>query len=166
MLSRLDLYKSYQTRIKMKKLMFSFALMSVVLFASANNPIVKETVKPIDLNHDAFIEKVFDFESSEEWSYKGDKPAIIDFWAAWCGPCRQVSPVLEELAAEYGEDIYVFKVNVDEEVAIARAFGIESLPTILFVPMDEMPQAVLGAAPKSKLKGAVNSILLNKEEET
>lgn len=148
----------------MRRLITSFALMSVVLIAVANNPKEKETAKAINLSHKEFIEKVFDFENSEEWNYKGDKPAIIDFWAAWCGPCRQVSPVLEELAAEYGDDIYVYKVNVDEESAVAEAFGIRSIPTILYVPIGEQPQAIMGAAPKAKLRDAVETILLNKEE--
>lgn len=148
----------------MKKLFASLALMSVVFLAVANNPKVKETSKPIDLDHKSFIEKVFDFENNDEWKYIGDKPAIIDFWASWCGPCRQISPVLADLAAEYGGEIYVYKVNVDEQKEIARAFGIQSLPTILFVPMDEQPQAVLGAAPKAKLREAVDTVLLKKEK--
>ena len=148
----------------MKKLMVSFALLSVMFVAVANNLKNNESVKPIDLDHKSFIEKVFDFENSQEWNYIGDKPAIIDFWAAWCGPCRQVSPILEDLAAEYGDDIYVYKVNVDEQTEIAKAFGIRSLPTILYVPMNETPQAVMGAAPKSKLKDAVEQILLKKEK--
>lgn len=148
----------------MKKLMVSFALLSVMFVAVANNPKNNVAVKPIDLDHKSFIEKVFDFENSQEWNYIGDKPAIIDFWAAWCGPCRQVSPILEDLAAEYGDDIYVYKVNVDEQTEIAKAFGIRSLPTILYVPMNETPQAVMGAAPKSKLKDAVEQILLKKEK--
>ncbi len=148
----------------MKRLFTSFALMSIVFLAVANNPKVKETSKPIDLDHKSFIEKVFDFENNDEWKYIGDKPAIIDFWASWCGPCRQISPVLADLAAEYGGEIYVYKVNVDEQKEIARAFGIQSLPTILFVPMDEQPQAVLGAAPKAKLRETVDTVLLKKEK--
>ena len=148
----------------MKKLFASLALMSVVFLAVANNPKVKETSKPIDLDHKSFIENVFDFENNDQWKYIGDKPAIIDFWASWCGPCRQISPVLADLAAEYGGEIYVYKVNVDEQKEIARAFGIQSLPTILFVPMDDQPQAVLGAAPKAKLREAVDTVLLKKEK--
>lgn len=148
----------------MKKLFASLALMSVVFLAVANNPKVKETSKPIDLDHKSFIENVFDFENNDQWKYIGDKPAIIDFWASWCGPCRQISPVLADLAAEYGGEIYVYKVNVDEQKEIARAFGIQSLPTILFVPMDEQPQAVLGAAPKAKLRETVDTVLLKKEK--
>lgn len=148
----------------MRKLMISFALLSMVFVAVASESNEKETGKAINLDRKTFIEKVFDFENNEEWNYIGDKPAIIDFWAAWCPPCRQIAPVLEDLAAEYDGEIYVYKVNVDEETKISEAFGIRSLPTILYVPMDGMPQAVMGAAPKAKLKDAVETILLNKEE--
>ena len=144
--------------------MISFALLSMVFVAVASESNEKETGKAINLDRKTFIEKVFDFENNEEWNYIGDKPAIIDFWAAWCPPCRQIAPVLEDLAAEYDGEIYVYKVNVDEETNISEAFGIRSLPTILYVPMDGMPQAVMGAAPKAKLKDAVETILLNKEE--
>lgn len=149
----------------MRRLTVIIAVFGLVLSAWAAEPQVKKTVKPIALNKASFTEKVFDFNNESEWKYKGDKPAIIDFWAAWCGPCRQIAPVLEELAAEYGEEIYVYKVNVDEETELARAFGIQSIPTILYVPMTGTPQGVLGAAPKSQLKKAVDTLLLNKEEE-
>lgn len=148
----------------MKKLIVIFSVLGIVFSAAATEPQVKKTVKPIALNKASFTEKVFDYVNESEWKYKGDKPAIIDFWAAWCGPCRQVAPVLEELAAEYGEEIYVYKVNVDEETELARAFGVQSIPTILYVPMTGTPQGVLGAVPKSQLKKSVDTLLLNKEE--
>ena len=115
----------------MRKLTVIVAVFTLVLSAWAAEPQVKKTVKPIALNTTSFTEKVFDYNNEKEWKYKGDKPAIIDFWAAWCGPCRQIAPVLEELAAEYGEEIYVYKENVDEETELARAFGIQRIPTIL-----------------------------------
>ncbi len=148
----------------MRRLTVIVSVFGLVLSAWAVEPQVKKTVKPIALNAASFTEKVFDYNNEKEWKYKGDKPAIIDFWAAWCGPCRQIAPVLEELAVEYGDEIYVYKVNVDEETELARAFGIRSLPTILYVPMTGTPQAVLGAAPKSQLKKAVDTFLLNREE--
>ncbi|MDO5665070.1 MAG: thioredoxin [Bacteroidia bacterium] len=147
----------------MKKLIVLFTVLGLVFSAMATEPKVKKTVKPITLNTSGFIEKVFDYNNESEWKYKGDKPAIIDFWAAWCGPCKQIAPVLDELAAEYGNEIYIYKVNVDEEVEVARAFGIQSIPTLLYIPMNETPQAIMGAAPKSKLKEAVDTILLKKE---
>ncbi len=149
----------------MRKLIAIIAVFGIVFSAMATEPQVKKTVKPIVLNKTSFAEKVFDYNNESEWKYKGDKPAIIDFWAAWCGPCKQVAPVLDELAAEYDEEIYVYKVNVDEEAELARAFGIQSIPTILYVPMSGTPQGILGAAPKSQLKKAVDTILLNKDDE-
>lgn len=148
----------------MKKIMVLFAVLATGLTAFANEPDAKEQGKPMDIDNKAFIERIFDYNNSDEWNYKGDKPAIIDFWAAWCGPCRQIAPVLEEIAAEYGDDIYVYKVNVDEQTELARAFGIRSIPTLLFVPMEGIPQAVMGSAPKSKIKNSVETILFAKEE--
>ena len=149
----------------MKKLITIIAVFGIVFSASATEPQLKKTVKPIALDKAAFAEKVFDYNNESEWNYKGDKPARIDFWAAWCGPCRQIAPSLAELAAEYGEEIYIYKVNVDEETELARAFGIQSIPMLLYIPMDETPQAIMGAAPKSKLKQAIDTILLSKKEE-
>lgn len=149
----------------MKKLITIIAVFGIVFSASATEPQLKKTVKPIALDKAAFAEKVFDYNNESEWNYKGDKPAIIDFWAAWCGPCRQITPSLDELAAEYGEEIYIYKVNVDEETELARAFGIQSIPMLLYIPMNETPQAIMGAAPKSKLKQAIDTILLSKKEE-
>ena len=149
----------------MKKLITIIAVFGIVFSASATEPQLKKTVKPIALDKAAFAKKVFDYNNESEWNYKGDKPAIIDFWAAWCGPCRQIAPSLDELAAEYGEEIYIYKVNVDEQTELARAFGIRSIPTLLFVPMEGIPQAVMGSAPKSKIKNSVETILFAKEEE-
>ncbi|HHT29833.1 MULTISPECIES: thioredoxin [Petrimonas] len=148
----------------MKKITLTFAILGIIFTAWASEPNNAKNSKTIVLNTKSFSEKVFDFNNETEWKYKGDKPAIIDFWAAWCGPCRRVAPLLEEIAAEYGGEIYVYKVNVDEEVELARAFGIRSIPTILFVPMEGTPQASLGAVPKNQLKKSVETLLLNKEE--
>jgi thioredoxin 1 len=148
----------------MKKITLTFAILGIIFTAWASEPNNAKNSKTIVLNTKSFSEKVFDFNNETEWKYKGDKPAIIDFWAAWCGPCRRVAPLLEEIAAEYGGEIYVYKVNVDEEVELARAFGIRSIPTILFVPMEGTPQASLGAVPKNQLKKSIETLLLNKEE--
>ena len=129
-------------------------------------PLKKETkVYTISLDQAQFLEKVADFKTNpEEWKYLGDKPAIIDFWAEWCVYCRRLSPVLEELAKEYDGEIYIYKVNTDVEREIAAAFGIRSLPTLLFVPIGQDPQIVKGAIPKEDLKNVIEEFLLNKAD--
>ncbi len=127
----------------------------------------KGMVYTISLTKEEFLKNVMDFESNPgEWKYLGDKPAIIDFWAEWCTYCRKLAPVLEELAEEYKEDIYIYLVNTEEEKDIARAFGVRALPTLLFVPSAGKPQAAEGALPKDELKRIIEEFLLvdNKEQ--
>lgn len=119
-------------------------------------------MKTIHLTKQDFLDKVFNYETSTEWKYLGDKPALIDFYASWCGPCKALSPVLEELAAVYGDEIYIYKINTEEEQELAAAFNIRSIPTLLFIPMTGQPQMSMGAMPKNSLKEAIDKVLLNK----
>lgn len=117
----------------------------------------------IHLTKAEFLKKVYNFEANpNEWKYEGDKPAIIDFYATWCGPCKAISPVLEELAKEYDGKIYIYKIDVDQEKDLASAFGIRSIPTLIFAPMGKDPQVIQGALPKDQLKKAINDVLLSK----
>jgi thioredoxin 1 len=111
------------------------------------------------LTKDTFIEKVFDYESQKEWDYKGDLPCIIDFYADWCGPCKMVAPVLEEISQNYEGKVHVYKINTEEEQELASAFGIQSIPSLLFVPMDGKPQMAVGALPKESLENAMKEVL-------
>lgn len=120
-------------------------------------------MKTIELTKADFLTKVSNFETNPtEWKYLGDKPAIIDFYASWCGPCKTIAPILEELAAEYGDSIIIYKVNTEQEQELAAAFGIRSIPSLLFVPMNGQPQMVQGAMPKAGFKEAIDKVLLNK----
>lgn len=122
-----------------------------------------ETGKTIHLTRAEFLEKVVNFEKNpEEWVYLGDKPAIVDFYADWCGPCKMIAPVLEELAAEYDGQIYIYKIDTEAEQQLSAEFGIRSIPTLLFVPMDGQPQMSQGALPKNELKKAIDDVLLKK----
>ena len=112
------------------------------------------------LTLDTFKEKIFNWEESKEWKFAGDKPCIIDFYADWCGPCKMVAPVLEELAKDYEGKIDIFKVNTEEQQQLAGMFEIRSIPTILFVPKEGQPQAAMGALPKQSFEQAINDILL------
>ena len=111
------------------------------------------------LTKEDFLEKVFNFEENEEWNYEGDTPAIIDFWADWCAPCKAVAPVLEELSEEYGDSLKVYKVNTEQEQELAAAFGIRSIPSLLFIPKDGQPQMATGALPKETFVKAINDVL-------
>lgn len=123
----------------------------------------EKSMTTIHLTKADFLKKVADFETNpQEWKYLGDKPCLIDFYASWCGPCKALSPILEELAAEYGDQIHIYKIDTEKEQELAAAFGIRSIPTLLFVPMEGAPQMAQGALPKSTLKEAIDSILLGK----
>jgi len=112
------------------------------------------------LTKETFREKVFDFEKNKDWKFEGELPAIIDFYADWCGPCRVVAPVLEELSKEYAGKLNIYKVDTDKEQELAAMFGIRSIPSILFVPKEGQPQMAMGALPKDALKDAISSVLL------
>ena len=111
------------------------------------------------LTKQSFIEKVFNYEDNKEWKYEGTKPAIIDFYADWCGPCKMVAPILEELSEEYADKVSVYKVDTDAEQELASVFGIQSIPSMLFVPMDDKPQMAVGALPKDNIKQAMKDVL-------
>jgi len=116
---------------------------------------------PENLTKQAFFEKIFDYEKNKEWKFEGDLPALIDFWAPWCGPCRVLGPVIEELSKEYAGKVNFYKVNTEEEQELAGAFGIMSIPSLLFVPKDGKPKMAVGALPKEVLKRAIDEELLS-----
>ena len=117
----------------------------------------------IHLTKAEFLAKVANYEKEpNEWKYLGDKPCIIDFYATWCGPCKMIAPILEELAKEYNGQIYIYKVDTGAEQDLAGAFGIRSIPSLLFCPMNGKPQMAQGALPKDAMVKAINEVLLKK----
>jgi len=112
------------------------------------------------LTVETFKTKVFDYEKNKEWKFEGDRPAIIDFYADWCGPCKMVAPVLEELSNEYDGKVDIYKVDTEVEQELASVFGIRSIPSILFIPKSGQPQMSAGAMPKEGFVQAINEILL------
>ena len=115
---------------------------------------------PIALTHQGFIDHIFDYENSTEWKYKGDLPAIIDFYADWCGPCKAIAPILEELAIEYDGRVIIYKVDTEKEQKLSGAFGIQSIPTLLFIPMNGQPMLQQGAIPKKAFREVIDARLL------
>lgn len=111
------------------------------------------------LNMETFKEKIFDFEKNTDWKFQGDKPALIDFYADWCGPCKMVAPILEELAEEYKGKIDIYKIDTEVEQELAGIFGIRSIPSLLFIPLNDQPQMAAGALPKETFKEVFRDVL-------
>ncbi len=118
----------------------------------------------VKLTTQDFKDKVFDYTTEQEWKYKGDKPAIIDFYADWCGPCKMVAPVLEELSDEYDGDLVIYKVDTEAEMELSAVFGIQSIPTFLFIPVNGQPMMQPGAFPKKVFKQVIDERLIITEE--
>jgi len=139
--------------------------------AAVNDPSSASAVsgKPVNLTKQDFLEKVMNYEKNQtEWVYEGDRPALIDFYADWCGPCRMAAPVLEELAKEYEGKIHVYKVDTQKERELASVFGIQSIPAFLFVPQEGRPTMSNGIAQtpeatKEMFRQMIDEILLGKE---
>lgn len=146
--------------IRMVILLMAF-LPAISMYATGNNDDKKAETSVTALTKAEFIKRIHDFEANpKQWKYQGDKPSIVDFYATWCGPCKRLSPVLEELSKEYAGRVNFYKVDVDKEKDIARAFGISSIPTLLFSPMGEDPQIAQGALSKEQLKEVIEKALL------
>lgn len=154
----------------MKKVLVMVALVmvSVIVYAFNDRTEANQEKKEVTgnngevvvMNKDMFLKNVFDYEKSKEWKYKGDKPAIIDFYADWCGPCRQTTPIMKELAKEYAGKIIIYKVNVDKQKELAALFNASSIPLFAFIPMKGEPQFIRGAADKATYKRAIDEFLL------
>ena len=134
---------------------------------TAGNPVnnIKEgesNVTVIYMNNDSFKQLVFNYDKNKEWKYEGTKPAIIDFYAAWWPPCRQLSPLVEESAKEYSGKIVVYKIDTDKEKLLSQRLGISGLPTLLFIPVKGKPQASMGFIPKETIVKTINDVLLIK----
>lgn len=152
--------------------MVAILTLSISMPAYAQNAEKKTTAQKaestpavINLTQAEFLKKVADYKKNpNEWIYLGSVPAIVDFYADWCGPCKQIAPVLEQLAKDYKGKIVIYKVNTDKEQELARVFGIRSIPSLLFVPKDGKPQMAMGALPREELKKMIDTFLLGKKK--
>ena len=160
----------------MKRILNLSLIFSIIVMVSCGSSLGKKkeissttaneatTGKPIHLDKQMFLAKVFDYEKSpDKWIYKGDKPCLIDFYADWCGPCKMIAPYMEDFASTYNNQIYVYKINVDEQRELASYFGIQSIPAVLLCPMKGQPQMITGALPKDEFAKRIETILLKKK---
>ena len=136
-----------------------FLLIVLTLMLSSCSAGEKDAGKLEHLNLETFKEKVFDFEASKEWNFKGELPAIIDFYADWCAPCRQIAPIMEELAEEYKGKIVIYKIDTEAQRELAGMFGIRSIPAILYIPTEGKPQMITGALPKEEFVRLIGEVL-------
>jgi len=111
------------------------------------------------LTKETFLEKVFNFEENKDWKFEGERPALIDFYADWCGPCKMIAPILEQLSEEYGDKLDIYKIDTEAEQELAAAFGIRSIPSMLFCPAEGQPQMANGALPKPELERIIADVL-------
>ena len=160
----------------MKKIVFASILLAFALSACAGKNSEKKSEEinqqkevkkmgTIHLTKAEFLSKVANYEANPtEWKYLGDKPCIIDFYASWCGPCKTIAPILEDLAKEYDGQIYIYKIDTEKEQELAAAFGINTIPTLLFCPMGEKPQIRQGALPKETLIDIFDTVLLKQKK--
>jgi thioredoxin 1 len=118
-------------------------------------------MKTQQLTAEGFREKIFNYDTEQEWKYAGSLPAIVDFYADWCGPCKAIAPILEELAAEYDGKLVIYKVNTDQEQELSTLFGIQSIPTLLFIPEQGSPMLQKGALPKHVLQQVIDERLVS-----
>ena len=133
---------------------------------STINPVIMKSSNAhvVHLNKREFKEKIFDYSSSKEWKYKGDLPAVIDFYADWCAPCRMVAPILDDLSMEFAGKIKVYKINTEKDPEVSKAFGISSIPTLLFIPQSGKPIVIRGAQSRQSLKSNIERILPKEEK--
>lgn len=118
------------------------------------------TMNVQEMTAEMFRQRVMDYvESPNEWRFKGERPVLIDFYATWCGPCKMMSPIVEEMAQKYAGRLDVYKVDIDQEQELAAVFGVQSIPTFLFIPADGQPQRAVGAMSRSEFGQAVATVL-------
>jgi thioredoxin len=115
------------------------------------------------LTKQTFQEKIFNYEKNQEWKYEGDLPAIVDFWAPWCGPCKMVGPIIDELSKEYDGKVSFYKVTTEEEPELGGVFGIKSIPSLLFIPKEGQPKMAVGAVPKESMKETIEKEFFKEE---
>ncbi len=145
----------------MKKILFLTLYIATILSCGSKKSenVTNDNAGPIYISTEDFCKKIDDI-NDKEWKYSGDKPAIVDFYADWCAPCRRLSPILDEIATEKADELYIYKVNVDNSPELASTFRISGIPALLFIPTDGTPSLFTGYMDKNELEELIKEKLL------
>ena len=137
--------------------MILIAFLSLVVFAGLRADDVRY------LTTAQFSERIFDYKNNKDWKFKGDKPCVIDFYTTWCGPCKRLAPIMEELSQTYCDQVVFYKVDTERERELAYLFGINSIPQVLYIPMAGKPMLLQGLYPKENIVQIIDEFLLKKD---
>lgn len=137
------------------------AVFAVLFFVSLTLPVVAEDV--VYITTEQFKERIFDYKNEKDWIFKGNKPCVIDFYTTWCGPCKRLAPIMEEMSQKYCDQVVFFKADTERERELAYVFGINSIPQVLYIPMEGKPLLLKGLYPKEEIVRIIDEFLLNKK---
>lgn len=133
-----------------------------IIMALCTLPMVAEDV--VYITTEQFKARIFDYKNNKEWSYNGDKPCVIDFYTTWCGPCKRLAPIMEELSQTYCDQVVFYKADTERERELAYVFGINSIPQVLYIPTEGRPMLLKGLYPKDEIIRIIDDFLLKKKD--
>ena len=137
------------------------AVFAVLFFVSLTLPVMAEDV--VYITTEQFKERIFDYKNEKDWVFKGNKPCVIDFYTTWCGPCKRLAPIMEEMSQKYCDQVVFYKADTERERELAYVFGINSIPQVLYIPMEGKPLLLKGLYPKEEIVRIIDEFLLNKK---
>ena len=137
------------------------AVFAVLFFVSLTLPVVADDV--VYITTEQFQERIFDYKNEKDWVFKGNKPCVIDFYTTWCGPCKRLAPIMEEMSQKYCDQVLFYKADTERERELAYVFNINSIPQVLYIPMEGKPLLLKGLYPKEEIVRIIDEFLLNKK---
>ena len=137
------------------------AVFAVLFFVSLTLPVMAEDV--VYITTEQFQERIFDYKNEKDWLFKGNKPCVIDFYTTWCGPCKRLAPIMEEMSQKYCDQVVFYKADTERERELAYVFGINSIPQVLYIPVEGKPLLLKGLYPKEEIVRIIDEFLLKKK---
>ena len=135
-----------------------------ILFITCLTFLSAQAEDVVYLTTEQFKARIFDYKNEKEWSYKGDKPCVIDFYTTWCGPCKRLAPIMEEMSQKYCDQVVFYKADTERERELAYVFGINSIPQVLYIPTEGKPMLLKGLYPKEEIVKIIDEFLLKEKK--